>query len=37
MPATPIFQRENGAWKVVHSHTSLGVPNAEVPAFAGNP
>jgi ketosteroid isomerase-like protein len=33
--ATAIFEQEHGAWKMVHGHYSIGVPNAEVPGFAG--
>jgi ketosteroid isomerase-like protein len=35
MRATAVFHQEQGEWKLVHSHYSLGVPNAEVPGFAG--
>ncbi len=31
--ATSIFRREGGAWKLVHQHVSLPVPNEEVEAF----
>jgi ketosteroid isomerase-like protein len=26
---TGVFERENGEWKIVHSHGSVGVPNEE--------
>jgi len=35
MRATTIVHRENGAWKVVHQHASIGVPNDQVEAFRG--
>lgn len=31
---TTIWHREGGAWKLVHQHASLGVPDEQVPAFA---
>jgi hypothetical protein len=30
---TSIFRREDGAWKLVHQHSSIGVPNDTVEAF----
>ena len=30
---TTIFHRENGTWKGVHQHASIGVPNDQVEAF----
>jgi ketosteroid isomerase-like protein len=33
MRATIIYEREDGAWKMVHVHTSIGVPNTEVDAL----
>jgi ketosteroid isomerase-like protein len=32
---TTIWHREEGNWKLVHEHVSLGVPNEQVPVFAG--
>jgi ketosteroid isomerase-like protein len=32
---TSIFHRENGSWKGVHQHVSIGIPNDQVEAFAG--
>ncbi len=31
--ATSIFRREGGAWKLVHQHLSLPVPNEQVEVF----
>lgn len=31
---TSVMHKENGTWKVVHQHFSLGVPNEEVEPFA---
>ncbi len=31
--ATTIFRREDGDWKMVHTHFSLGVPNEQIEAF----
>ena len=31
--ATTVFRKEGGAWKVVHQHASIGVPNEQVEAF----
>jgi hypothetical protein len=28
--STLVFQRENGSWKVVQHHNSVGVPNEEL-------
>ena len=33
--ATTIVHREGGAWKIVHQHASIGVPNEQVEAFRG--
>jgi ketosteroid isomerase-like protein len=33
---TTIFHRENGTWKGVHQHSSIGVPNDQVEAFRGS-
>lgn len=30
---TVICHRENGEWKVLHQHFSIGVPNEDVPVF----
>jgi ketosteroid isomerase-like protein len=30
---TAIFRREDGAWRLVHLHNSVGVPDAQVAAF----
>ncbi len=30
---TAIFHQEDGAWKMIHVHASIGVPNAEVEPF----
>lgn len=30
---TAIMHRENGAWRIVHMHTSIGVPNDQVAVF----
>ena len=27
---TGVFAREDGQWKVVQSHASIGVPNADI-------
>jgi ketosteroid isomerase-like protein len=27
---TSILHRENGVWKLIHSHTSIGVPNDQI-------
>jgi len=27
---TAVFRREDGAWRMVQAHASLGVPNADV-------
>jgi SnoaL-like domain len=32
---TSIFRREDGDWKLVHQHSSIGVPNEAVEAFRG--
>ena len=32
---TTIFHREHGAWKMIHQHASIGVPNDQVEAFRG--
>lgn len=34
MRFTMVCHRENGRWKWVHQHTSIGVPNEDVPAFS---
>ncbi|MDQ4078730.1 MAG: nuclear transport factor 2 family protein [Chloroflexota bacterium] len=31
--ATTLYHREDGAWKIIHNHYSIGVPNEEVDAF----
>ncbi len=31
--ATTIFHQEDGEWKIVNAHYSIGVPNEEVDAF----
>jgi ketosteroid isomerase-like protein len=35
MRATTILQKESGRWKIVHQHSSIGVPNEQVEAFQG--
>jgi SnoaL-like domain len=35
MRATTILQKESGRWKIVHQHSSIGVPNDQVEAFQG--
>jgi adenylate cyclase len=35
MRVTAIVHRENGTWKIVHQHASIGVPNDQVEAFRG--
>lgn len=32
---TTIVHREHGAWNVLHQHSSIGVPNEQVPVLAG--
>jgi len=32
---TTIFHREDGTWRGVHQHVSIGVPNDQVEAFRG--
>jgi hypothetical protein len=33
MRATTILCKEGGRWKIVHQHTSIGVPNEQVEVF----
>ncbi len=35
MRVTTILQKESGRWKIVHQHSSIGVPNEQVEAFQG--
>ena len=35
MRATSVLRKENGEWKMVHPHYSIGVPNEQVEAFQG--
>jgi ketosteroid isomerase-like protein len=35
MRATTILQKESGRWKIVHQHSSIGVPNEQVESFQG--
>ena len=36
MRVTTIYHREDGMWKGVHQHASIGVPNDQVEAFRQN-